>query len=146
MNQYRAAYQKQGATATDADIAEALDWRVEVVAYVRECSAHQQMSSLDALPADPDGDITLGETLAVASKDLETFESLHDLEVYLARVPHREAEVLRLRWGVGVPDPLSVRVVAKQLGMSRSSVSRVEHDALEKLQRLAQQEFSDGSF
>ena len=102
------------------------------------------MSSLDALPADPD--VTLGETLAVASQDLDAFETSYDLEVYLARVPHREAEVLRLRWGVGVPEPLSVRAVAERLGMSRSSVSRVEHDTLEKLRNFARQEFSDGSF
>ena len=146
VNQYRTACQKQDAAATNTDIAEALGWRIEVVAYVRECSAHQQMSSLDALPADPDGDITLGETLAVASKDLETFETLHDLEVYLARVPHREAEVLRLRWGIGMPDSLSVRAVAERLGMSRSSVSRVEHDTLEKLRELVRQEFTGGSF
>ena len=146
VNQYRAACQKHGEAATDTSIAKALGWRIEVVAYVRECSEHQQMSSLDALPADPNGDITLDETLAVASKDLDAFETLHDLEVYLARVPHREAEVLRLRWGIGVPDPLSVRAVAKRLGMSRSSVSRMEHDTLEKLQNFAQQEFTGGSF
>ena len=104
------------------------------------------MSSLDALPADPDGDITLGETLAVASKDLENFETSHDLEVYLARVPHREAEVLRLRWGIGVPDALSVRAVAERLGMSRSSVSRMEHDTLEKLRKHARDELGTESF
>lgn len=146
INQYRAACQKQGEAATDTDIAKALGWRVEVVQYVRECSAHQQMSSLDAGLADPDSCLTLDETLAVESKDLNTFETSHDLAVYLARVPHREAEVLRLRWGIGVPDPLSMRAVAKRLEMSPSSISRMEHDALEKLQRLAQQEFTGGSF
>lgn len=57
-----------------------------------------------------------------------------------------EAEVLRLRYGVGVPEALSVRAVADRLGMSRSSVSRMEHDALEKLRELARQGFSGGSF
>lgn len=141
INQYRAACQKQGEAATDTDIAEALGWRVEVVQYVRECSAHQRMLSLDALPADLD--VTLGETLAIASKDLDAFEAAHDLEVYLARVTPREAKVLRLRWGIGVPEPLSVRAVAERLGTSPSSVSRVEHDALEKLRNFARQEFSD---
>ena len=146
VNQYRAACQKQGAAATDAAIAEALGWRVEVVVYVRDCSAHQQMSSLDALPADPDDEITLSETLAVASKDLDAFETSYDLAVYLGKVPRREADVLRLRWGIGVPEALSVRAVAARLGMSRSSVSRVEHDTLEILRELARQELGDGSF
>ena len=51
---------------------------------------------------------------------LSKFEILHDLTVYLAQVPDREAELLRLRWGIGVPNPLSVRAVAELLGMSRS--------------------------
>ena len=146
VNQYRAACQKQGAAATDTDIAEALGWCVKIVQYVRECSVHQQMSSLDAGLADSDSCLTLDETLAVASKDLDAFETSHDLAVYLARVPRCEAEVLRLRWGIGVPDPLSVRAVAEQLGMSRSSVSRVEQDTLEKLRELVRQEFTGGSF
>ena len=146
MNQYRAVRQERDEAATDEDIAEALGWRVDVVASARECSAHQQMSSLDALLADMEGDITFDETLAVASHDLDAFEVSHDLAVYLGRVPHREAEVLRLRWGIGVPDPLSVRAVANRLGMSRSSVSRVEQDTLEKLREFARQEFTGGSF
>lgn len=141
VNQYRAACQKQGAAATDISIAKALGWRIEVVQYVRECSEHQQISSLDTLQSDTDSDIMLTEFFAVGSKDLAAFETSYDLAVYLARVPHREAEVLRLRWGIGVPDPLSVRAVAERLGMSWSSVSRVEHDALEKLRNFAQQEF-----
>ncbi|MCY3724058.1 MAG: sigma-70 family RNA polymerase sigma factor [Candidatus Poribacteria bacterium] len=145
VNQYRAVCQKLDGTATETEVAEALGWCVEQVRYVRECSDHQQMSSLDALPTDPDGDITLRETLAIAS-DINAFETSYDLEVYLGKVPHHEAEVLRLRYGVGVPEALSVRAVADRLGMSRSSVSRMEHDALEKLRELARQGFSGGSF
>ena len=103
------------------------------------------MVSLDAPLADSDGDVTLGETLAVNSKDLDEFEISQDLAVYLAQVPYREAEVIRLRWGIGGPNPLSVRAVAEMLGMSRSSVSRMEHDTFQKLRKLAQQEFSTGS-
>ena len=145
VNQYRAVCQKLDGTATETEVAEALGWCVEQVRYVRECSDHQQMSSLDALPREPDGDITLGETLAIES-DIDAFETSYDLEVYLGKVPHREAEVLRLRCGVGVPDPLSVRAVAERLGMSRSAVSRVEQDTLEKLREIARREFSGGSF
>ena len=146
VNQYRATRQKLGDAATDTDIAKELGWRIEMVCYVRECSERQQMSSLDASMPNLDGDITLGETLVADSKDLEEFEISYDLAVCLAQVSHREAEVLRLRWGVGVPNSLSVRAVAEVLGMSRSSVSRMEHDTLEKLHEFARREFSIGNF
>jgi RNA polymerase sigma factor (sigma-70 family) len=146
VNQYRAARQKLGDAAPNRDIAKALGWGVESVQYVRECSEHQQMVSLDALQADPDSDISRREILAVEYRYFEQFEILHDLTVYLAQVPDREAELLRLRWGIGVPNPLSVRAVAELLGMSRSSVSRMEHDTLQKLRKLAEHEFRTGSF
>ena len=147
INQYRAVRQKLGDdAATDTDIAKELGWSVETVQYVRECSEHQQMVSLDALQAAPGSDIQRSATLAVESRDLEEFEILHDLAVYLAQVPDREAEVICLRWGIGVRNPLSVSAIAELLGMSRSSVSRMEHDTFEKLRKLAQQEFGTGSF
>ena len=147
INQYRAARQKLGDdAAADTDIAKELGWNVETVQYVRECSEHQQMVSFDALQAASGSDIQESATLAVESRDLEEFEISHDLAVYLARVPQREAEIIRLRWGIGVPNPLSVRAIAELLGMSRSSVSRMEHDTFVKLQKRAQQEFSTGNF
>lgn len=60
------------------------------------------MVSFDALQAAPGSDIQRSATLAVESRDLEAFEISHDLAVYLARVPQREAEIIRLRWGIGV--------------------------------------------
>lgn len=146
VNQYRAARQRLGDAATDTDLAKELEWSVAVVQYVRECSEYQQMISLDALQVAPDSDIPRGETLAVESRDFDEFETSHDLTVYLAQVPHREAEVIRLRWGIGVPIPLSVRAVAEALGMSRSSVSRMERDTLQKLRKLARRELSTGNF
>ena len=145
VNQYRAARQKLGDAATDTDIAKKLGWSVAVVQYVRECSDHQQMISLDALQVAPDSDIPRSETPAVESKDLDEFETSHDLTVYLAQVPHRESDILRLRWGIGVPIPLSVRAVAEVLGKSRSSVSRIERDTLQKLRKLARRELSTGN-
>lgn len=146
VNQYRAVCQKLGDAALETDIASELGWRVEEVQSVRECSEHQQMASLDVSQADSDKDIRLGETLAMDSKAIAEFEIAHDVAVYLAQVSRLEAEVMRFRWGIGVTAPLSVRAVAEVLGMSRSSVSRMEHDTLQKLRKLARRELRTGSF
>ena len=45
----------------------------------------------------------------------------------------READVIRLRYGLGGRAPLTQREVAKKYGISRSYVSRIEKKALEKL-------------
>ena len=45
----------------------------------------------------------------------------------------REAEVIRLRYGLGGTIPLTQREVAALFGISRSYVSRIEKKALEKL-------------
>ena len=47
----------------------------------------------------------------------------------------READVIRLRYGLGGCVPQTQREVAKKYGISRSYVSRIEKKALEKLQQ-----------
>jgi RNA polymerase sporulation-specific sigma factor len=45
----------------------------------------------------------------------------------------REAEIIRLRYGLDGQPPMPQRLVAQQLGISRSYVSRIEKKALERL-------------
>ncbi|MBE6954946.1 MAG: sigma-70 family RNA polymerase sigma factor [Ruminococcaceae bacterium] len=61
---------------------------------------------------------------------------LHDQLRDLMRrcLTEREEQILRLRYGIDLPHPLPQREVAKQCGISRSYVSRIEKKALEKLQ------------
>jgi RNA polymerase sporulation-specific sigma factor len=46
----------------------------------------------------------------------------------------REAEIIRLRYGLGGTVPLTQREIASSFGISRSYVSRIEKRALGKLQ------------
>ena len=50
----------------------------------------------------------------------------------------QERQVVVLRYGLGGGDPLRQREVAKQIGISRSYVSRIEKRALEKLRQALQ--------
>ena len=52
----------------------------------------------------------------------------------------REAEILRLRYGLGGGAALTQRETAKLCGISRSYVSRLEKKALEKLKRKMEEE------
>lgn len=52
----------------------------------------------------------------------------------------REAEVIRLRYGLDGNEPLTQREVAKRLNISRSYVSRIEKKALEQLRKNLEQD------
>lgn len=47
----------------------------------------------------------------------------------------REAQIIRMRYGLGGIEPMAQREVAERLGISRSYVSRLEKGALEKLRK-----------
>ena len=52
----------------------------------------------------------------------------------------RELQVICLRFGIGEKAEMTQREVAQRMGISRSYVSRIEKNALEKLRRLFPEE------
>ena len=57
------------------------------------------------------------------------------IEETLKRLNPREVTILRLRFGVGTDEPLTLEEVGRKVGLSRERVRQVEALALEKLQR-----------
>lgn len=52
----------------------------------------------------------------------------------VARLPEREAQVVRLRYGLGeVEQPLTLREIAERMGLSRERVRQLEHQAVKRL-------------
>lgn len=103
----------------------------------------QRKSSQDVSlsePIDSDGEsgsISLLDVIACDDRMLEEVE-LSDRQGLLHRyleeaLEPREREVLLLRYGLGGEEPLTQRETARQFGISRSYVSRIEKRALEKL-------------
>ena len=52
----------------------------------------------------------------------------------------REAQIIRLRYGIGGGEPLTQRETAEKCGISRSYVSRLEKRAIDKLRRILEEE------
>lgn len=76
----------------------------------------------------------LGTELDIVAETAETsIESRRAIELMESVLEPREAEVIRLRYGLADGNPLPQREVAKKLEISRSYVSRIEKKALKKL-------------
>jgi RNA polymerase sporulation-specific sigma factor len=100
-----------------------------------------EVSLSDSIDSDQDGDSL--QLMDVVGVDDTMLEDLYDRdsalrlrELIKTELTPREAEIIRLRYGLGGTVPLTQREVASSFGISRSYVSRIEKHALETL-RLA---------
>ena len=117
----------------------------EILMYFRSQKKLQSEVSLsDSIESDQDGNAL--QLLDVVGVDDTMLDDLHDRDS--ARQLHqlvaecltaREAEIIRLRYGLGGTIPLTQREVASSFGISRSYVSRIEKRALEKLHALMEE-------
>ncbi|MCI6567548.1 sigma-70 family RNA polymerase sigma factor [Dysosmobacter sp. HCP28S3_G4] len=98
-----------------------------------------EVSLSDSIDTDKEGNAL--ELMDVVGVDDTMLEDLHDRESALKVrrlvkecLTEREAEIIRLRYGLGGTVPLTQREIAASFGISRSYVSRIEKRALGKLQ------------
>jgi RNA polymerase sporulation-specific sigma factor len=114
----------------------------EILMYFRAQKKLQgEVSLSDSIDSDQDGDSL--QLMDVVGVDDTMLEDLYDRdsalrlrELIKTELTPQEAEIIRLRYGLGGTVPLTQREVASSFGISRSYVSRIEKHALETL-RLA---------
>ena len=102
----------------------------EILMYFRSQKKLQgEVSLSDSIEADKDGNAL--ELLDVVGVEDTMLEDLHDRDCALRvrylvqeQLTPREAEIIRLRYGLGGTLPLTQREVASAFGISRSYVSR----------------------
>lgn len=103
------------------------------------------VSLSDAIDSDGDGSsLMLMDVLADEDDMAERIASeelCRNLPDYITQsLDEREAEIIRLRYGIGGGLPLTQRETAIVCGISRSYVSRLEKRALNKLKRKIEEE------
>ena len=111
----------------------------EILMYFRAQKRQQNEVSLsDSIDSDKEGNAL--QLMDVVGVDDTMLEDLHDREsaqllhrLVKEKLTVREAEIIRLRYGLGGTVPLTQREVATLFGISRSYESRIEKKALEKL-------------
>ena len=110
----------------------------EVLMYFRSRRKSQGDVSLsDALEGEEDGGLSILDVLADEDDMAERVgerELCAQLRTLIDRVlTEREAQVIRLRYGLDAREALTQKETAARIGVSRSYISRIEKRALEKL-------------
>jgi RNA polymerase primary sigma factor len=119
---------------TDDEVAAEAGLSVRQVTEVRD--AARVVASLDQ-PVGEEGDSSFGDLLAGSSDEFT--EDIHislqeqDVRRALAGLPEPQRSVIRLRYGIGGGDPMSLYRVGRELHMAPRRVRALEEDALTTL-------------
>jgi len=129
--------EKLGREPTDEELAESVSLPSVKVAHLRNVSARP--ASLDS-PINDDEGSTLGEIVA-DEKSVNPLESLQskslvgDVNLVLSMLEPREADIIRLRFGLDGRDPLTLEEVGSQIGITRERVRQLQEQALRDLRK-----------
>jgi RNA polymerase sigma-B factor len=104
----------------------------DAIRDARQAADSQLDHSLDE-PAHADARESLGETLGGEDRELARTERVMVLESWLAALPAREREILRLRF----EEDLTQREIGERLRMSQVKVSRLVRTSLDQLKGMA---------
>jgi RNA polymerase primary sigma factor len=55
----------------------------------------------------------------------------------------REARILKLRFGIGTGEPMTLKAIGKRFGLTRERVRQMEQRALERLGEVMSREFGE---
>ena len=113
----------------------------EILMYFRTNKKNQNIISLnDVIGYDKDGnEINLIDMVQDKSKEISDIlhnkDNINKLKIYLKDLNSREKEIIIKRYGLYNQKEQTQKKIAKELGISRSYVSRIEKRALTKILR-----------
>ena len=120
---------------TDQEIADKLNIELDKVQTVMDIA--QATTSLDT-PVDDDGETSMGDLIADTStenpyQNMVAEANRQIVESVLSTLSSKEAEILRMRFGIGSDRPMTLEEVGKHYGVTRERIRQVENKAIRKL-------------
>jgi len=85
-----------------------------------------------------DGEMTINELVADThnpgpAEMIRDRDELRQLGELLGQIDEREAKILKLRYGLDGRDPMTLKEIGAEIGLTRERVRQIEHEALAKL-------------
>ena len=126
--------QQRGRSPTYGELARELGVAEEDVIEAIEVGRQYDLLSIDALSSDDGRDESLpeAERMGEIDPDIEEIGERDEIERALAQLPERERVIIVLRYF----RDMSQQEVGSRLDISQMHVSRIQHKALERLQRI----------
>ena len=127
--------QKLGRTPTDKEIAAHLSIELDKVQTVMDLA--QATTSLDT-PVDDEGETSVGDLIADHSAEnplsvvIKEANSQIIAAVFDTLAP-REAEILRMRFGINAEKAMTLEEVGQHFGLTRERIRQLENKAIRKL-------------
>lgn len=124
---------------TDKEIANHLKIEVEKVQTVMDMA--QATTSLDT-PVDDDGETCMGDLIADASIENPIANLIREansqiIDTVFSTLSDREAQILRMRFGIDVPKPMTLEEVGEHFSLTRERIRQLENKAIRKLRNPA---------
>ena len=129
--------EKLGREPTDEELAEEMKIPVARITHLKSVS--KKPASLDSPINDEDGS-NLGDIVAddKSTSPLENLQSkslIGDVDKVLSTLEPREADIIRLRFGLEGRDPQTLEEVGEKIGITRERVRQLQEQAIRQLRK-----------
>lgn len=134
-----------GRQATTGEIAELLDLPEQNWDLVRDTvlANSQPVHSMSEDAAAGFADSIEDTRSQSPEEQILTEMELVRMRELLERLEPREARILKLRFGIGNSEPMTLKAIGKRFGLTRERVRQMEQQALERLGEIMSREFGE---
>lgn len=127
--------QKFHRNPTDKEISSYLNIELNKIQTVMDIA--QATTSLDSA-VDDDGETTIADLIADNTvenpyQNLVKEANIQIVNTVLSTLSNREAEILRMRFGINVDKPMTLEEVGQHYGLTKERIRQVENKAIRKL-------------
>ena len=134
-----------GRQPTSAEIAEELDLPENNWNVVRETvlANSQPNHSMSEDSSSVFTDVLEDQRTRRPEEELFGTMELTRLRQLLDMLEPRESKIVKLRYGIGTAEPMTLKAIGKKFGLTRERVRQMEQQALQKLHRIMAREFGE---
>lgn len=129
--------ERLGRAPSDEELAAEMNLPLSRVSHLKSVS--KKPASLDS-PLGDDENSTLGEVVpdnnaANPFEKLQSKSLIGDVNLVLSKLEPREADIIRLRFGLEGRDPLTLEEVGEKIGVTRERIRQLQEQALRQLRK-----------